>query len=220
MQLSVRINSDEPSKVECDTGKALHDEVRKALGSAAPLRVFQSSDEGELVIPPSERMLADLGVKESAAVDVLVLSGGAEDIEVTVKLFAGSTTVVQVSPRCTTLELKQLLFLTEGILPERHQLMFASTVLLDAATLASHRIVCGSTIDAILVGSKNKCFMHACTDRPTKIIGECHYCKNVFCGKHRLPESHACDQLQSCRQKAIEKNSNKLLGEKCVADKV
>lgn len=66
----------------------------------------------------------------------------------------------------------------------------------------------------------NKCFIDQCLDRVAKIVGDCRYCSHAYCGKHRLPESHACEKLSNCRQESYEKNSNKLLNGKCVADKL
>ncbi|KAI8995154.1 hypothetical protein BC832DRAFT_522095, partial [Gaertneriomyces semiglobifer] len=59
-----------------------------------------------------------------------------------------------------------------------------------------------------------------CNDKIVKIVGTCRYCHSNFCAKHRLPETHACDEMQSCRQAAQDKLAGKLLGEKCVASKV
>ena len=70
------------------------------------------------------------------------------------------------------------------------------------------------------IKKSNKCHIDQCLDRVAKIVGECRYCSHAYCGKHRLPESHACEKLSNCRQESYEKNSNKLLNGKCVADKL
>eukprot|EP00999_Lentomonas_sp_LEN2_P003093 NODE_945_length_1103_cov_81.334016_g901_i0.p2 GENE.NODE_945_length_1103_cov_81.334016_g901_i0~~NODE_945_length_1103_cov_81.334016_g901_i0.p2 ORF type:complete len:150 (-),score=32.19 NODE_945_length_1103_cov_81.334016_g901_i0:199-648(-) len=67
---------------------------------------------------------------------------------------------------------------------------------------------------------KSKCMFGDCTDRVATIIGNCSYCKSSFCGKHRLPEAHACTNLQTCRQAAFDRNSVKLMNEKTVATKI
>jgi small subunit ribosomal protein S27Ae len=59
-----------------------------------------------------------------------------------------------------------------------------------------------------------------CTDRAVKIVGECRYCSQKFCGKHRLPESHFCANMVKCREEAAGRNADKLLGERCVSEKV
>lgn len=32
----------------------------------------------------------------------------------------------------------------------------------------------------------------------------CNYCQKDFCLKHRLPESHTCDQMNSLREKKLD----------------
>jgi predicted nucleic acid binding AN1-type Zn finger protein len=59
-----------------------------------------------------------------------------------------------------------------------------------------------------------------CTDRVVKIIGDCRYCEQKFCGKHRLPEAHMCQNLKTCREQASMRNADKLLGERTIASKV
>ena len=59
-----------------------------------------------------------------------------------------------------------------------------------------------------------------CSERPVKIVGDCRYCNEKFCGKHRLPEAHLCPNLVSCKEAAMSKLSSKLLGEKTVATKI
>lgn len=66
----------------------------------------------------------------------------------------------------------------------------------------------------------NKCHIEQCLDRVAKIVGDCRYCSHSHCTKHRLPESHACEKLSNCRQESYERNSDKLLNGKCVADKL
>lgn len=66
----------------------------------------------------------------------------------------------------------------------------------------------------------NKCFIDHCLDRVAKIVGDCRYCSHAYCGKHRLPESHACEKISNCRQESYDRNSDKLLNGKCVADKL
>jgi ubiquitin C len=65
-----------------------------------------------------------------------------------------------------------------------------------------------------------RCHFGDCTDRVVKIVGDCRYCQKRFCGRHRLPEVHACANLTTCQQASFERNAGKLLQEKCVASKV
>ena len=165
------------------------------------------------------RTLADYNIqKESTLHLVLRLRGGSAQIHI--KLFGGKTLILDVDPASSTVaDVKQTIQEKEGISPDRHQLMFLGKYVPDCALLTDLQIGHGSTLDSVLA-VKNKCFVPTCTDRPAKIIGDCKYCKQHFCSKHRLPESHQCDNLTSCRQASFEKNSSKLMGEKCVADKV
>lgn len=59
-----------------------------------------------------------------------------------------------------------------------------------------------------------------CKDKAVKIIGDCRYCQQKFCGKHRLPEAHSCQNLNNCRLESAAKNTAKLMGEKCETSKV
>ncbi|KAG2216799.1 hypothetical protein INT45_013613 [Circinella minor] len=67
---------------------------------------------------------------------------------------------------------------------------------------------------------KRRCAVDHCSNKVIKVVGLCRYCQSQFCARHRLPEDHACVNLVSCRQVAHERNSVKLLSERCVASKV
>jgi predicted nucleic acid binding AN1-type Zn finger protein len=66
----------------------------------------------------------------------------------------------------------------------------------------------------------NKCKLQGCKDRPVKIIGDCRYCNEKYCGKHRLPEAHLCANMSTCREESASKLASKVLGEKCIGTKV
>lgn len=68
--------------------------------------------------------------------------------------------------------------------------------------------------------NKKRCSFHSCSDKVVKIIGDCGYCQYKYCSRHRLPEAHACINLMGCKQVAHERNSMKLLAERCVASKI
>ena len=78
-----------------------------------------------------------------------------------------------------------------------------------------------TNVEATATAKKgSKCYINTCLDRAAKIIGACRYCEHAYCGKHRLPECHGCEGLNTCRQESYDKNSDKLLNGKCVADKL
>ncbi|ORX97776.1 ubiquitin-domain-containing protein [Basidiobolus meristosporus CBS 931.73] len=74
----------------------------------------------------------------------------------------------------------------------------------------------------IIMHSKKiqKCEIVGCYDRAVRIIGQCRYCEQRFCGLHRLPESHACPNLTICKQYSFARYADRLMSEKCVASKV
>lgn len=59
-----------------------------------------------------------------------------------------------------------------------------------------------------------------CTDRVVKIIGDCRYCEQKFCSKHRLPEAHQCTNIKTCKDNAAGRNAQKLMHERTVSNKV
>ncbi|CEI85629.1 hypothetical protein RMCBS344292_00087 [Rhizopus microsporus] len=67
---------------------------------------------------------------------------------------------------------------------------------------------------------KVRCSLELCTSAYVKIIGDCNYCQAKYCSRHRLPEDHACYNMNVCKQLAHRRNSEKLLNEYCVASKV
>jgi predicted nucleic acid binding AN1-type Zn finger protein len=65
--------------------------------------------------------------------------------------------------------------------------------------------------------ANKKCF---CGKKIAYIIGECKFCTCSFCLIHRLPEIHNCINLDKCKEQAKDINENKLMQEKCVANKI
>jgi len=59
-----------------------------------------------------------------------------------------------------------------------------------------------------------------CRSAVLRVVGECPHCKIQHCGNHRLPEHHACNNLEDCRQQAFERNKAKLESEMTVASKL
>ena len=59
-----------------------------------------------------------------------------------------------------------------------------------------------------------------CNVRRALIIGDCKYCEQKFCCKHRLPESHACSTILTCQTERFERNKKTLLSNSCVGKKL
>lgn len=76
------------------------------------------------------------------------------------------------------------------------------------------------TLSIPLKGGAAKCRLESCPERVARLTGTCRWCQSEFCSKHRLPESHECANMNGCRQQSQQKNSDKLMNGKCVADKV
>lgn len=89
------------------------------------------------------------------------------------------------------------------------------------SSLLSHPITLTSPASPLpRKSTKNKCKLENCNNRVVKIVGDCRYCEGNFCSNHRLPESHYCPNLSTCKQLTFDKFSNKLMSEKCVANKL
>jgi predicted nucleic acid binding AN1-type Zn finger protein len=70
------------------------------------------------------------------------------------------------------------------------------------------------------MAKKTKCALSVCQDRAVAILGDCKYCEARYCSKHRLPEMHACANIQQCKNEAVQKLSQQLLADKCVPTKL
>jgi predicted nucleic acid binding AN1-type Zn finger protein len=67
---------------------------------------------------------------------------------------------------------------------------------------------------------KSKCVFDDCKAPVAVIIGDCKYCTGKFCLKHRLPETHACTAMQTCRDEHLKRLTDRLTQEATRATKL
>ncbi len=51
-----------------------------------------------------------------------------------------------------------------------------------------------------------RCHYPDCNKKILSLAIDCDKCHNFYCGNHRIPESHYCEQLSSIKKDAYERN--------------
>ena len=67
---------------------------------------------------------------------------------------------------------------------------------------------------------KIRCSFEKCKKKPAIIVGHCKTCNMNYCSKHRLPESHLCNNIKKLQQDKWSENKNKLMKAKCITQKI
>ena len=66
-----------------------------------------------------------------------------------------------------------------------------------------------------------RCKYHDCKIKVAKYgLGHCEHCDKKYCGRHRLPESHSCDNLSAFQDEKKKKVTDKILADRCVEDQI
>ncbi|KAI9331844.1 hypothetical protein BDR26DRAFT_806725 [Obelidium mucronatum] len=95
-----------------------------------------------------------------------------------------------------------------------------SSVEQQAATASAASVASDTSIPSTPSKRKVARCDFGCGAAAVKTIGTCRYCSSQYCAKHRLPEAHACANMQTCQSAAKERLEKRLIGEKTVGAKV
>ncbi|KAI8891939.1 polyubiquitin [Globomyces pollinis-pini] len=178
------------------------------------------------------RTLSDYNIqKESTLHLVLRLRGGNQVLKV--KTLTGKVIELNMEGLKVVDDLKNMILQSENIPVDQQTLLLGETQLVSGKLLADYNLTKDTELSLVLnmrgghdsapvarTVRKTRCNHAGCNDKIVKIVGQCRYCNMGYCGKHRLPESHSCENMVEVREGAHQKLAGKLLNEKCVASKV
>ncbi|KAI9721377.1 MAG: hypothetical protein M1828_005126 [Chrysothrix sp. TS-e1954] len=150
-----------------------------------------------------------------------------ETMQIFIKDVAGNTTALTIPPSTSVATIKSLTTLhsPEAKPSTASRLLHAGKPLIDPEqTLASLNIPAGTTlhlaapVKAGMPPKRARCAFKDCKQKPA-LVGDCGFCGEKYCGKHRLLESHECKGIEECKDEARERNKDRLEADRTVAVK-
>lgn len=161
----------------------------------------------------------------------------ADNIQIQVNINSDKTIKLNVRPVHTVTNVLEFLSASTGALPSDVKLMLNSQPLDPSSTVAELSLSASSTLDlsppvssspkavssTVKAASKSgtprksnkpRCSKEGCKTAAQPIVGDCGFCQQRFCGKHRMLESHNCAGLDDARQADKDRNAAKLESER------
>jgi hypothetical protein len=133
--------------------------------------------------------------------------------------------------------IKQAIAAKTAIPVDEQRLLFAGKDLIDAVPFEAYGLQAENTLDLLIRSAsdlspvstdagcslrggekKKRCqyMLNAtekCSSPALTMIGLCDACQKRFCARHRLPEEHECEALETQRKKAYDENKERLESE-------